>query len=389
MLPACLQFCYPEGMRTAADEEGTGALEGQMRAMLDDYWSGADGRRDPEPAELRQQRWFAALDGRNWRVPGWPRRCGGEGWSRRELAAWYRLCALAGAPLPDPLGSAVVGPLVIEHGSAAQQRAWLPAMRLGAGRWHLAGLPGTRAGVGTTTLEPVVEPGPRGGLRLHGAVQLVDAAGPDDGLCLATPAGLALIDLAGVEVQPLAAGSRVSLAGVAVGASARLGDAARAEALAWQAQHRFWQLQAPAAQARRLQQLIAALPELARGDGVADDLRRRLVEIDAAIYGVEALTRRSLADPGREELALLVALRAAGLLSRLDALAGEALAYAALPVAAPRGDNRPRIGHHSGLSAHADAGAAAVARLQAALAAARRQPALADDLVRDRLARAL
>lgn len=389
MLPARLQFCYPGAMTTAADGRGPGILEGQMRALLAAHWPAPDDSGSGEAREPRRRRWFAALDERNWRVAGWPRRFGGEGWDDRALATWHRLCALAGAPLPDPMGCAVVGPLLIEHGTAAQQRELLPGIRLGLGRWHLAGLPGTRAGAVMAVPEPPRSgrAPPHGLLKLRGAVLLSGPAGRDDGLCLVTAAGLALVALADLGGPLSRSGGRLDLDDVAVRPVAWLGDEHSAEDLAWQAQRRFWATAAPAARARRLLRLITALPEL-RGDGAVTDLHRGLEDLEAALYGVEALTERSLAAPGREDLALLAALRADGLLTRLDALAGAALAYGALPVPPARGDNRPRIGHDSGLPAASDAGTGAALRLQAELEAARRQPALADDLVRDRLARA-
>ena len=73
-------------MTTTADQMASAALEQQMRTVLDAHWS-ADGAMLDDPA-FRRRRWFAALDERNWRVPGWPRHAGGEGWPEDAQARW-------------------------------------------------------------------------------------------------------------------------------------------------------------------------------------------------------------------------------------------------------------------------------------------------------------
>ncbi len=72
-----------------------------------------------------------------WAVPLWPEDAGGLGATAREGAIVAE--ELAGFDAPDlypfMVGLSLVGPTVVEHGTAEQQARWLPPIRTGAEVW--------------------------------------------------------------------------------------------------------------------------------------------------------------------------------------------------------------------------------------------------------------
>jgi alkylation response protein AidB-like acyl-CoA dehydrogenase len=72
-----------------------------------------------------------------WAVPRWPRESGGLGASARQAEVVAE--ELAGFDAPDlypfMVGLSLVGPTVLEHGTAEQQARWLPAIRTGDEVW--------------------------------------------------------------------------------------------------------------------------------------------------------------------------------------------------------------------------------------------------------------
>ena len=72
-----------------------------------------------------------------WAVPTWPEAAGGLAASLREAAIVAEELARFEAPdlYPFMVGLSLVGPAVLEHGTAEQQARWLPAIRAGAEIW--------------------------------------------------------------------------------------------------------------------------------------------------------------------------------------------------------------------------------------------------------------
>ena len=84
------------------------------------------------PPEIALE-WQRRLHARGWVVPAWPVEHGGCGWSlvtRRYIWA-QRGTAAAGAPPVSPMGVGMCGPVLIGHGSAAQQARFLPPHAVG------------------------------------------------------------------------------------------------------------------------------------------------------------------------------------------------------------------------------------------------------------------
>ena len=66
--------------------------------------------------------WTRILDDQGWSVPAWPVEHGGTGWSTEQLAVFKREMMLAHAPRLMTQGVVMVGPVIIEFGTALQQR---------------------------------------------------------------------------------------------------------------------------------------------------------------------------------------------------------------------------------------------------------------------------
>jgi alkylation response protein AidB-like acyl-CoA dehydrogenase len=80
----------------------------------------------PHPAALVE--WQRILHARGWGAPSWPREHGGTGWSPRQRLLFQRELGLAPAPEPHTLNMNLVGPVLIEFGSAAQRSFFLPRL---------------------------------------------------------------------------------------------------------------------------------------------------------------------------------------------------------------------------------------------------------------------
>ena len=72
-----------------------------------------------------------------WAVPSWPEEAGGLGASLREAAVVAEELARFDAPdlYPFMVGLSLVGPTLLEHGSAGQRARWLPPIRAGTEVW--------------------------------------------------------------------------------------------------------------------------------------------------------------------------------------------------------------------------------------------------------------
>lgn len=88
---------------------------------------------EPSPAEVR---WTAALRAGGWLCLSWPAELGGRGLSPLECAVVNEAFALAGAPRTVlGVGERLVAPTILAHGTAEQQRRFLPAILAGDEWW--------------------------------------------------------------------------------------------------------------------------------------------------------------------------------------------------------------------------------------------------------------
>jgi acyl-CoA dehydrogenase len=86
-----------------------------------------------EPALAK--RWHAVLHRQGWIAPAWPQAFGGTGWSAVERYIYESECAEAGTPTLPAMGLQMCGPVLIGHGTAEQQREFLPRILSGEHYW--------------------------------------------------------------------------------------------------------------------------------------------------------------------------------------------------------------------------------------------------------------
>lgn len=71
-------------------------------------------------------RWHKILFKKGWASPGWPVEWGGTGWTATQMHIFSEENALAGAPGVLPFGVAMLAPVLMNFGSDAQRKYYLP-----------------------------------------------------------------------------------------------------------------------------------------------------------------------------------------------------------------------------------------------------------------------
>lgn len=79
--------------------------------------------------------WQRVLQAQGWLVPLWPKEWGGTGWSPLQRFIFETECALAGAPLVHPMGTRLIGPLLLKHGTDSQRQRYLPRILSNEDYW--------------------------------------------------------------------------------------------------------------------------------------------------------------------------------------------------------------------------------------------------------------
>lgn len=327
------------------------ALADEVRGFIHRHWL-ASGRNDAARAA-----WHQALVTRGWTVPRWPVAHGGSGWSAAAQYLWERETALADTPVPDPVATTLVGPLLIGFATPAQQAGLLNDIRAGAARWCVA-----LSGADEVTVAG------RGMLHVTARFEAVAGAADAHWLLAAVDDELILVDLSlpGIRRRRLTTldgrtdSATVSLENVAVAADRRLAVAGGvAQALrGLAAVPGAWPLRAC-----RLQARLARLREVADGTSgddagtlLADSaFAARLTALEIDLAALEGLERRTLAGQAdgtwSPALAALTSLRQSELEQRLGLLSRDAVGYYALAFPDPRLiDNEGPIGHDYALA---------------------------------------
>jgi alkylation response protein AidB-like acyl-CoA dehydrogenase len=86
----------------------------------------------PPPLSLA---WQKKLHARGWAAPAWPKAHGGTDWTATQRYIFTREMAEGGAPPLSPMGLGMCGPVLIGHGTPAQQARFLPPMLAGDELW--------------------------------------------------------------------------------------------------------------------------------------------------------------------------------------------------------------------------------------------------------------
>ena len=82
-----------------------------------------------------QARWHRILYDRGWSCPSWPKDYGGPGWSYKQQYIFERELALNDAPRPLQSGVTMLGPAIVEFGTAEQKQRFLPGILCGDEFW--------------------------------------------------------------------------------------------------------------------------------------------------------------------------------------------------------------------------------------------------------------
>jgi alkylation response protein AidB-like acyl-CoA dehydrogenase len=80
-------------------------------------------------------RWHRILAQKGWVAPAWPVDWGGTGWNAVERYIWEEECALAGAPPTVPFGITMCAQVLLQFGSDAQKKRFLPRIYDGDDFW--------------------------------------------------------------------------------------------------------------------------------------------------------------------------------------------------------------------------------------------------------------
>ena len=106
-----------------------------VRQFLAETWP-TNAWQMPGPRQWRDQRRFIdALAGRGWLTPQWPVAAGGAGWSPRQRLLWEQELAAVCGPQLSMHGADLIGPLLQQVGTYAQQERHLPAIARGDVAW--------------------------------------------------------------------------------------------------------------------------------------------------------------------------------------------------------------------------------------------------------------
>jgi alkylation response protein AidB-like acyl-CoA dehydrogenase len=136
----CAHLAHTWAMTTTMLNDEDAALRDEVRGFLDRALTPelrAAGRRcsgifADYPDGIR---WHRILAERGWSVPHWPVAHGGTGWTPMQHYIFASELAAADAPPLAPMGTHMVGPVIIAFGTPDQQRAWLPGIRSGEDYW--------------------------------------------------------------------------------------------------------------------------------------------------------------------------------------------------------------------------------------------------------------
>ena len=79
--------------------------------------------------------WHKILAKQGWVAPHWPKEYGGPGWDASRRFLFTEELELSGTPALSPFGLSMVGPLLMQFGSDAQKKRFLPKILSGEEVW--------------------------------------------------------------------------------------------------------------------------------------------------------------------------------------------------------------------------------------------------------------
>jgi alkylation response protein AidB-like acyl-CoA dehydrogenase len=114
------------------------AFRDEVREFVRTHLPGDVSRKVLEHKRLGKEdhvRWQKILAEKGWIAPGWPVEHGGIAWTPIQRYIFEEEAALAGAPRIIPFGLHMVGPVIIEFGSAEQKARFLPRILNSEDAW--------------------------------------------------------------------------------------------------------------------------------------------------------------------------------------------------------------------------------------------------------------
>lgn len=102
--------------------------------LNDDLRKLVEGERMSLPAELLKP-WRNALFRQGWGAAVWSKEIGGTGWQDWQIFEFENILASLAAPRIDPYGVVMLGPTIAEFGTEAQKNRFLPSILSGLTMW--------------------------------------------------------------------------------------------------------------------------------------------------------------------------------------------------------------------------------------------------------------
>ncbi len=85
-------------------------------------------RRGKTPTKEMVVEWQRKLNARGWAAPEWPKEAGGPGWGAAQRYIFREELMMAPAPMPLGFNINMCGPVIINFGTEAQKKRFLPRM---------------------------------------------------------------------------------------------------------------------------------------------------------------------------------------------------------------------------------------------------------------------
>ncbi len=117
-------------------EEFRGVISAWLAANLPDGWGSPDFAMTPEERATFNTEWTAKLFAGGWICASWPGDYGGKGLTLLEQVVLNEEFARVGAPLRgDFFGDTLVGPTLLQWGTEAQKKQFIPGILSGETSW--------------------------------------------------------------------------------------------------------------------------------------------------------------------------------------------------------------------------------------------------------------
>jgi alkylation response protein AidB-like acyl-CoA dehydrogenase len=111
--------------------------------------------------------WHRILYRKGWIAPHWPKEYGGTGWDAARRFIFTEELEKAGTPTLSPFGLSMVGPLIIQFGTEAQKKRFLPKILSGEEVW-CQGYSEPEAGSDLASLRTTAQPDGKGNFVVNG-----------------------------------------------------------------------------------------------------------------------------------------------------------------------------------------------------------------------------